>query len=118
MPQFELNDEHAIDLIIFWFTGIDGQISYEEIKEIGHVLEQLSYDPTELHGRTMNHVSSLPSEKIDELIDEAKTYMKHNFSDDRKILFLQLLDHLANADDNVTKEETESLDKLKETLGV
>jgi len=89
MPEFELNDEHAIDLIIFWFTGIDGQISYEEMKEIGNILEQLNYDPTELHGRTMNHVSSLPSKKIDALIEDAKTYIKNNFSEDRKILVLQ-----------------------------
>ena len=118
MPNFELNEEHAIDLVLFWFTGIDGQLTYEEINAVENVLNQLNYDPTELHGRTMNYVSSLSTSKIDALIEDAKTYIKNNFSKDRKILVLHLLDFLASSDDIITKKEAESLKSFKKYLGV
>ena len=113
MP-FELNDERVIDILIFWVTGADGSVDYEENKSIDDMLDELGYDPSTYYAKTLNHISSLGVDSINALIEEAKTYAAENFSKDRQRLILQLLEQIASSDDDITKEEERCLNELKE----
>jgi len=116
MPSFEINKEHAIDLIIFWVTGIDGTLNYDELKEADQQLQALNYDPKEFHGRTMNHLSSLNSEQISDLINEAKQYVASHFDSHEKDALLFLIKQIIQADGIVSNAEEDTVAELEQLL--
>jgi len=118
MPDFKINDVHAIDLLIFWVTGIDGDVGFREIKDVGDVLEELRYDPTELGERTMKHVKSLSSHDTNQLIQEAKQFVADNFDDHRKNNVVNLLESMAKTDGDLIEREQKRLQELKTNFSV
>ncbi len=111
MSNFELNDESAIDLLIFWVEGADGLINYEENREINHILEDLNYSPENFQ-HTLNHLNGLTTKHIDELVEKAVIYTK-KYSEDKKRYIIALLQSIAEVDGNMSKPEREKLDQLR-----
>lgn len=111
MSTFELNDETAIDLLIFWVEGADGLINYEENKEINDILGDLDYS-TENFQHTLNYLNGLPTKEIDALIEKAVIYAK-KYDNDKKRFIVALLQGIAEADGNLSKAEEKKLDELR-----
>lgn len=111
MSNFELNDESAIDLLIFWVEGADGLINYDENREINHILEDLNYSPKNFQ-HTLNHLNGLTTKHIDELIEKAVIYSK-KYSEDKKRYIIALLQSIAEVDGEMSKPEREKLEQLR-----
>ncbi len=117
MSRYPLNDETAIDVLIFWIESADGSISFAEQSAVKRVLDTMKYD-LRTYQQTFSQLGAMSSHNIKEIIDEAIAYVKSNFSDDGKKLVYSLLDSIANCDAKATKNELLKLDHLKEELGV
>ncbi len=111
MSNFELNDESAIDLLIFWVEGADGLINYDENREINHILEDLNYSPENFQ-HTLNHLNGLTTKHIDELVDKAVIFTK-KYSEDKKRYIIALLQSIAEVDGEMSKPEREKLEQLR-----
>lgn len=113
MSSFELTDEKAIDVLIFYIIGADGSIDYEETEAVDRVLEDLDYDPQEYYHDTLLHINGLSTEHTNDLIDDATKWVCKNFDKEKRKLIFVLLESLASTDGEINKSEQEKLDKLK-----
>jgi len=57
--SFELNNEKATDVLIWWVEGADGSIDYREEKAVGDVLEDVSYSLETFYQETMIYLGGL-----------------------------------------------------------
>lgn len=117
MSTYTLTDETSIDVLIFWITSADGSISYKEQKTVQRVLKNMKYSMETFHD-TLSHLAAMSTEHLNEIIEEAITYTKTNFSDDGQRLVYSLLDAIAGCDNSISTEEQEKLNRLKSEFGV
>lgn len=118
MSTFELNDEKAIDLLIFWVGGADGDIDYEENQAIYDIIDDMEYSPESYFQDTMLHISGLSTENVHSLINDAIAWCNKNFSDTKKRTLLTLLKQLASSDSKTSDAEQEKIDELKSRFGL
>ncbi|HKJ46700.1 MAG TPA: hypothetical protein VJ991_12795 [Balneolales bacterium] len=116
MSTFELNDESAIDLLIFWVEGADGLMGYEEDKEVNEILNEMSYSPQN-YQHTINYLNGLTTKHIDDKIDEAIEWTK-KYEEQKRRYILALLQNLAEIDGPMSKEEREKIDELHVRYGL
>lgn len=116
MDEYTLTVEHVIDLLIFWVAGSNGQIEYDENKEISKILEDLSYEPIGFQ-ETINYLNGLKTSEIDALIGKAAE-KANTFKKERKRYLIILLRNVAQSDGHITKSEQQKLDQLKEKWGL
>jgi len=116
MSTFELNDESAIDLLIFWVEGSDGLMGYEENKEVNDILSEMSYSPQNFQ-HTLNYLNGLKTEHINDEIDKAIEWSS-KYDEERKRYILALLQSLAEIDGPMTKDEREKIDELHVRYGL
>ena len=117
MSSYTLNDETAIDVLIFWMESADGSISFAEQNAVKNVLDMMNYDMSTFQ-HTLSHLGGMSSAHIHEIVEEAIVYVRSNFSDDGKKLVYSLVQTIAQCDSNLSKEEEEKLSHLKNELGV
>ncbi len=117
MPKLELNDEKAVDVLIFWVESSDGSISYAELEGVQRVLDDMNYSMENYHS-TFSYINGLSTDNVKALVEEAIQYAKDNFSDDGKRLTVMLAEAIANCDGKIAKKEVEKIDRLKAELGV
>lgn len=116
MNEYTLTVEHIIDLLIFWIAGSNGQIDYEENKEINEILADLSYDPKSFQD-TINYLNGLRTTEIDRLIDQA-IEKADSFKKERKRYMVIVLRNVAQSDGHIAKSEQKKLDILREKWGL
>jgi len=114
MSSIELNDEKAIDVLIFYVIGADGHIEYDEEQAAKRLLEALDYDPESYYRETVLHISGLSTEHTNELIDDAIDYICEHFDSERRKYMFALLENLASSDGHISSNEKEKLDNLKD----
>ncbi len=114
--SYSLTDETSIDTLIFWIESSDGSISYEEQKAVQRILDNMRYDMSTFQN-TLSHISAMSTEHLQELIEEAISHVKRNFSDDGKRLTYQLLETIAGSNGDISKAEQEKLTRLKSEFG-
>jgi Glu-tRNA(Gln) amidotransferase subunit E-like FAD-binding protein len=116
MGKIELNEETAIDIIIFWVECTDGSISYSELESVQRILSDMDYSMENYH-QTFSYINSLSTDNVNALIEEVIQYIKDNFSEDGKRLTLLLAQAVAGADGHVKSNEQKKLDRLKALFG-
>ena len=116
--SFELNDEKATDVLIWWVEGADGSIDYSEEQAVKRVLEDMDYSLETYYQETLMHIGALSTEHMEELIENAVEWGKEHFDDNRKKLTLALLENIASANGDITDEQREKLDKIENSFGV
>lgn len=117
MP-FELNDEKATDVLIWWVEGADGSIDYREEEAVKQVLEDVSYSLETFYQDTMLHLSGLSNEHLSELVEKAIDWGTANFDDHRKQRTVALLYVIAECNGKITEEQQEKIDQIKISFGV
>lgn len=117
MP-FELNDEKATDVLIWWIEGTDGSIDYTEEQAVERVLEDMNYSLETYYQKTLMHIGALSTEHMKELVDKAIEWGKEHFDEHRKKLTLALLENIASCDGDITPEEQEKLDRIEKGFGI
>ena len=117
MSTYALTDETAIDVLIFWIESTDGSISFKEQAAVKRVLSNMKYDLSTYH-QTMSHIGAMSTSHVAEIVEEAITYVKSNFSDEGKKITYHLLDTIAHCDGKASSADLEKLDKLKSEFGV
>ncbi len=116
MGKIKLNEETAIDIIIFWVECSDGSISYPELESVQRILTDMNYSMENYH-QTFSHINSLSTDNVKAQIEEAIDYIAKNFSDDGKRLMVLLAEAVAGADGRVKDNERKKIDRLKEVFG-
>ena len=116
MSDFKMNDAHAIDLLLFWVTGIDRDLRFKEIKNVGKVLEKMRYDPTTLDERTMQKLASRSVKEKNALINDAKQYAAEHFDHSKKDDVIHLLESLAKTNEKTTDKAHKRIKELKQML--
>ncbi|MGK7370317.1 MAG: hypothetical protein ACNS64_08875 [Candidatus Halalkalibacterium sp. M3_1C_030] len=117
MP-FELSDEKATDVLIWWVEGADGSIDYREEEAVEKVLKDVNYSLETFYQETMMHLSGLSTENLKELVQKAIEWGKENFDDHRKQRTIALLYVIAECNDNITDEQQEKIDTVKGAFGI
>lgn len=117
MP-FELNDEKATDVLIWWVEGADGSIDYREEEAVKNVLEDVNYSLETFYQETMLHLSGLSTENLKELVQKAINWGKENFDDHRKQRTVALLYVIAECNGKITDEQQEKIDSIKDAFGI
>ena len=117
MSTYALTDETAIDVLIFWIQSTDGSISFKEQKTVKRVLDTMNYTMRTYH-KTMSQIGAMSTENTQQLIEEAVTFVKSNFSDDGKKLTYSLLDAIAHCEYKISSAQQSKLTRLKQEFGV
>lgn len=117
MP-FELNDEKATDVLIWWVEGADGTIDYREEQAVKRVLEDMNYSLETFYQETVMHIGALSNENMKELIEKAIDWGKTHFDEHRKKLTLALLETIASANGDITDSQREKLDRIEDVFAV
>ncbi len=115
--SYSLTDETSIDTLIFWIESSDGSISYKEQQAVKRVLEHMNYDMS-TYQKTLSHIGAMSTDHVTEMVEDAISHIKSNFSDDGKKLTYQLLENIAACDGSITSKEQEKLTKIKEEFGI
>lgn len=115
---FELNDEKATDVLIWWVEGADGTIDYREEQAVKRVLEDMNYSLETFYQEAVMHIGALSTENLKELIERAIEWGKTHFDDHRKELTLALLETIAASNGEITDSQREKLDRIEEEFGV
>ena len=115
---FELDNERALDVIIWWVGGSDGSIDYQEKEKVKEVLKDMQYSMQTYHQETIMHIGGLSTEKIDDLVDDAIAHASANFSEHEKKKVVALLYAVAESDGNISEGEQEKIDRIKREFGV
>lgn len=117
MSTYALNDETAIDVLIFWIESTDGSISFAEQDAVKRVLSTMNYTLDTFH-KTLSSIGAMSTQNVQQLVDEAIVYIRSNFSDDGKKLTYSLLDTIANCEKKPNAEQQAKFDRLKSELGL
>lgn len=116
--SFELNDEKALDVIIWWVGGSDGSIDYQEKETVHKVLDDMNYSLETYHQDTIMYLGGLSTEHIDDLVEESIRHADANYSEHEKQKVVALLYAVAESDGNISEGEQEKIDRIKQTFGV
>lgn len=117
MP-FELNNEKATDVLIWWVEGSDGSIDYREEEAVKQVLSDVSYSLETFYEETLMYLGGLSTENLNELVDKSIAWGKENFDKHRKQRTVALLYLVAEANGNLTSGQQEKIDRIKKAFGV
>lgn len=117
MP-FELNNEKATDVLIWWIEGSDGSIDYREEEAVKRVLSDVSYSLETFYEETMLHLSGMSTEDLKGLVEKSIEWGKNNFDDHRKQRTVALLYAIAEADEKIDPDQQEKIDRIKKAFGV
>lgn len=116
--SFELDNEKAIDVLIWWVEGSDGSIDYAEEQAVKDILEDIDYSLETFYQETIQHIGALGNEELKELVEKAIGWGAENFDHHRKQVTLALLQVIAESDGKVTSGQQEKLDKIQERFGI
>ena len=116
--SFELNDEKATDVLIWWVEGADGSIDYREEQAVRSVLKDMNYSLETFYQETLMHIGALSNEHMQELIDDSIEWGKEHFDKHRKKLTLALLERIAASTGEITDAQQEKLDRIEQAFGV
>lgn len=117
MP-FELNDEKATDVLIWWVEGADGSIDYREEEAVKRVLNDMNYSLKTYYEETLMHIGALSTENMKELVEKSIEWGKNNFDEHRKKITIALLEIIATSNGNITDNQQEKLEKIEEAFAV
>lgn len=116
--SFELNNEKAMDVMIWWIEGADGSIDYREDEEVKRVLNEMDYSMETFYQETLMHISGLGNENMQKLIDDAVAWGRDNYDKNRKKMALTLLGNIAACNGEVTSEQQEKLNLIKKEFRI
>lgn len=116
--SFELTDERATDVLIWWVAGADGSIDYREEKTVNKVLEDINYSLATYYEETMMHLGSLSTENLNKLVDRAIEWGRDNFDEYRKKRTVALLHVIAECNGEIKDREQKKIDRIKKAFGL
>jgi len=116
--SFELDNEKAIDVLIWWVEGSDGSINYAEEQAVKEILEDIDYSLETFYQETIQHIGALGNEELKELVEKAISWGAEHFDHHRKQVTLALLQVIAESDGKVTSGQQEKLDKVQKRFGI
>lgn len=116
--SFELNDEKALDVLIWWVEGSDGSIDFYEEEAVEKILQDMNYSPETYYEDTMMYISGLSTEKIDELVDKSIQHGSTNYSKHQKEKAVALLYAVAESNGDITDGQQEKIDRVKQAFDV
>lgn len=114
---FKLNEEKALDVLIWWVEGSDGSIDFYEEDAVEKVLKDMNYSPETYYEETRIHIAGLGTENIKKLVNESILYGSTHFSDHRKQQAIALLYAVAESNGDISEGQQEKIDKLKRAFG-
>lgn len=115
---FELTDEKATDVLIWWVQGADGSIDYREEKAVKEVLENINYSLETFYEETMLHLSGLSNENLNKLVEQAVEWGRDHFDEYRKKRTIALLYVIAECNGEIKEKEQQKIDRIKEAFGI
>lgn len=115
---FELTDEKATDVLIWWVAGADGSIDYREEKAVNNVLEDINYSLATYYEETMMHLSGLSNENLNKLVEQAIEWGRDHFDEYRKKRTIALLYVIAECNGEIKEKEQQKIDRIKEAFGI
>ena len=116
--SFELNNEKATDVLIWWVQGADGSIVYREEKAVKDALKDVSYSLETFYQETMIYLGGLSNQYLRELVENAIEWGSQHFDEHRQQRTIALLYVIAECNRKITDEEQEKIDRIKESFGV
>lgn len=116
--SFDLNNEKATDVLIWWVEGADGSIDYREEETVKKVLEDINYSLETFYQETLMHLGGLSNENLTDLVENAVQWGSEHFDEHRKQRTLALLYVIAECNGTITDEQQEKIDRVKEAFGV
>lgn len=116
--SFELTDERATDVLIWWVAGADGSIDYREEKAVNKVLEDINYSLATYYEETMMHLGGLGTENLNKLVERAIEWGRDNFDEYRKKRTVALLHVIAECNGAIKNTEQKKIDRIKKAFGL
>ncbi|MGD8427062.1 MAG: hypothetical protein PVH63_05490 [Balneolaceae bacterium] len=116
--SFELSDEKAIDVLIWWVEGADGSIDYSEEQAVKNALKDINYSLETYYQETLQHIGALGTDQLDQLVDEAVEWGSKHFDHHKKQVTVALLNAIAECNGEVSSAQQEKLDRITNVFGV
>ncbi len=102
---FNLNNEKATGVLIWWIEGSDGSIGNEEEAAIEELLKEMNYSIDDYRQETKMFIGGLSNERMQQVIDEAIQWGSEHFDEERKNKTLKLLETIADCDGKKEDEQ-------------
>lgn len=115
---FQLNDEKAIDVLIWWVEGSDGSIDYTEEQVVKDILKDMDYSLETFYQDTLQHIGALGTEDLGKLVDEAITWGSSHFDHHKKQVTFALLYVIAESNGAITAGQQQKLDRIQKEFGI
>lgn len=116
--SFELSDEKAIDVLIWWVEGADGSIDYSEEQTVKEALADMDYSLETYYQETLEYIGALGTDQLDDLVNQAVDWGSNNFDHHKKQVTLALLYAVAECNGDVTSAQQEKLDQVQDAFGI
>jgi hypothetical protein len=116
--SFELNNEKAMDVMIWWIESADGSIDYRENEAVKRVLADMNYNLDTFYEETLMHISGLSNENMQKLIENSIQWGSTHYDEHQKKHALALLGTIAASDGEVTNDQQDKLARIKKAFGV
>lgn len=116
--SFDLDNEKATDVLIWWVEGSNGSIDYSEKQAVKEILEDISYSLETFYQETLQHIGALGNDELDELVEEAIEWGAEHFDHHRKQVTLALLQVIAESDGKVTSGQQDKIEEVQKRFGI
>jgi len=116
--SFELTDEKAIDVLIWWVEGADGSIDYSEEQAVKEALADMDYSLETYYQETLEYIGALGTDQLDDLVNRAVEWASNKFDHHKKQVTLALLSAIAECNGKVSSSQQGKLDKIQDAFGI
>lgn len=116
--SFELSDEKAIDVLIWWVEGADGSIDYSEEQAVKEALKDMDYSLKTYYQETLEYIGALGTEQLDQLVEKALSWASEKFDHHKKQVSLALLYVIAECNGEITDAQQEKLDQIQQAFDI
>lgn len=114
--NFELTNEKATNVLIWWIESADGSIDYREEETVKKILDGMDYSMEAYYQDAKLHISGLSIDKIEQLVEQSIQWGNEHFSEKQKKDTLALLKIIAESNER-NEEEQEKLDRIEQGFG-
>lgn len=112
--KYELNNEKATMLLMWWLGSTDGSVDYKEDQTVNDMLDELEFEPYDYFTETKMYISGLGSERLNELVDRSIAWGGEHYSDKTKNLVLQLMNRIVESQREITEKDRDKLKRVEE----
>ncbi len=114
--RFDLNNEKATLLLMWWLGSTNGSVDYKEDDAINEMLNGLSFNPYDYYSETKMYLTGLSTLKRKELIEKSIQQVQMQLPVSEKEKVLKMMRRIVESQHIPTKNDELKLSRIEKGL--